>query len=291
MLTSDIMNTTFNLDLLRALVAVIDTRSFTAASRLLNSTQSTVSQKVLRLEEATGQRLLDRSRREVQPTEAGEQLLGYARRMLALNDEAAAAISGTAASRTLRLGLPEDFASALLTPVLAEFLRERSNIKLEVTSGLSNDLLRSYELGELDLVMVKQKRGSSGGAMRWPEPLCWLESAAHPMSDADPLPLVAFPPQGLYRADMTNALDALGRRWHIVYTSSSLASIQSAIADGLGISLLPVRVALPTHRILSPTSGLPAIETMEVAIHHRSDAPALIRQLASALAQIVEPRG
>ncbi|MGO4840258.1 LysR family transcriptional regulator, partial [Rhizobiaceae sp. 2RAB30] len=63
------MNATFNLDLLRAFVTVIDAGSFTAASRLLNSTQSTISQKILRLEEATGQRLLDRGRRKVLPTE------------------------------------------------------------------------------------------------------------------------------------------------------------------------------------------------------------------------------
>jgi len=282
------MNNTFNLDLLRAFVAVVDTGSFTTASTLLHSTQSTVSQKILRLEEATGQRLLDRNRRKARPTEAGEQLLGYARRMLALNDEAAAALSGTAISLTLRLGLPEDFASRLVTPALTSFLRERPNVRLEVTSGLSRDLQRGYDQGEFDLVMAKQKVGETESTMRWPEPLCWLESAAHPLADADPLPLVAFPPQGLYRADMTGALDALGRRWHVIYTSSSLASIQSAVTDGLGVSLLPKRVALPAHRIVPPERGLPSMEAMEIVIHHRPDAPLPIRQIAAMLARILE---
>lgn len=282
------MNTTFNLDLLRAFVTVVDAGTFTAASRLLNSTQSTVSQKVLRLEEATGQRLLDRGRRKVLPTEAGGQLLGYARRMLALNDEASAALSGAAVSRTLRLGLPEDFASRLVTPALAAFMRGHANVRFEVTSGLSQDLQRGYDLGEFDLVMVKQRRGAVESPLRWPEPLCWLESKAHPLSAADPLPLVAFPPHGLYRGDMTNALDAAGRRWRIVYTSSSLAGIQSAVADGLGVSLLPRRTALPAHRVLSPASGLPAVEAMEIAIHHRRDAPELVRDVSALLAGIVE---
>lgn len=277
-----------NLDLLRAFVAVVDTRNFTAAARRLNSTQSTVSQKLLRLEEATGQRLLDRSRRRIEPTEAGEQLLGYARRILALNDDAMATLAGAAISRTLRLGLPEDFASRLVTPALAAFLRDHAHIRLEVTSGLSQDLQRGYDLGEFDLVMVKQKRGATKGVRYWPEPLCWLESAAHPMANADPLPLVAFPPHGLYRADMTDALDAIGRRWHIVYTSSSLASIQSAVADGLGISLLPARTTLPGHRALPLESGLPAMDAMEIAIHHRPDAPDMIRRIADELARIVD---
>lgn len=278
------MNTTFNLDLLRAFVAVVDARSFTAAARLLNSTQSTVSQKILRLEEAAGQHLLERGRSGVQPTEAGEQLLGYSRRMLALNDEARAAMSGAAVSQTLRLGLPEDFASRLVTPALAQFMRDHANIRLEVTSGLSRDLQRGFNMGEFDLILVKQKRGETVGVKHWPEPLCWVESAAHPLSSADPLPLVAFPPNGLYRNDMMNALDNAGRRWHLVYTSSSLASLQSAIAEGLGVSLLPRRVSLPSHRIMT---GMPELEAMEIAIHHMSDGSEQLRQIAAVLAEAV----
>jgi DNA-binding transcriptional LysR family regulator len=282
------MNTVLNLDLLRAFVTVVDARSFTASARLLNSTQSTISQKILRLEEATGQHLLNRGRRRVQPTEAGEQLLGYARRMLMLNDEASAAMSGTAVTRTLRLGLPEDFASRLVTPALAQFMRDHPNVKLEVTSGLSRDLQRSFNMGEFDLVMVKQKRGETAGMMHWPEPLCWLESAAHPISAADPLPLVAFPPNGLYRNDMMNALDRVGRRWHLIYTSSSLASLQSAIAEGLGVSLLPRRAALPGHRVMTLANGMPEIEAMEIVIHHMRDAPEQIRRIADVLADVVD---
>jgi DNA-binding transcriptional LysR family regulator len=280
------MNKTFSIELMRAFVAVVDASSFTAAARQLNSTQSTVSQKILRLEDAAGQHLLDRRRRGVQLTEAGEQLLGYARRMLALNNEAVAAMSGTAVGMTLRLGLPEDFASRLVTPTLAQFMRDHPNIKLEVTSGLSRDLQRAFNMGEFDLIMVKQKRGETTGVMHWPEPLCWLESAVHPLPAVDPLPLVAFPPNGLYRNDMMRALDDIGRRWHLVYTSSSLASIQSAIAEGLGVSLLPRRTALPGHRVMT-SSGMPEMEAMEIAINHANDAPRQIGQIAALLAQAV----
>ncbi|WP_274626251.1 LysR substrate-binding domain-containing protein [Arvimicrobium flavum] len=282
------MNTTFSLHLLRAFLAVVDTGSFTAAARALHSTQSTVSQQVLRLEETASQVLLDRSRRGVRPTEAGEQLLGYARRMLMLNDEAAAALSGASVRPAMRLGLPEDFASMRVTPLLSRFMRSHGGMKLEVTSGLSRDLQRAYDTGELDLVMVKQKPGATVGVMSWPEPLCWLDSADHPAFEMDPLPLAAFPPNGLYRADMISALDAIGRRWRLAYTSSSLASIQSAVADGLGVSLLPARTALPGHRVLTPDSGLPKAGMMEIAIHHRADAADHIRQLAALLAEAVE---
>lgn len=281
------MNTIFNLNLLRAFVAVVDSRSFTAAALQLHSTQSTVSQKILRLEEAAGQSLLERARHDVRPTDAGEKLLGYARRMLHLHDEAAAAMTGSALTAVFRLGLAEDFAARLVTPTLAAFLRAHPKMKLEVTSGLSRELQKGFETGEFDLVMIKQKRGETLGTMHWPEPLSWLESADYPVSDVDPLPLVAFPPNGLYRSDMMEALDRIGRPWHVVFTSSSLASVQSAIAEGLGVSLLPARVALPSHRIVSKEAGLPFVEPMEIVIQHMENGPDQMRQLVQMLADIV----
>ncbi|KAG1318262.1 hypothetical protein G6F63_015297 [Rhizopus arrhizus] len=73
---------------------VADCGSFTTAATRLHSTQSTVSQKVRRLEELAGHRLLARGHRDVHPTDAGHTLLGYARRMLDLNEEMAQALAG-----------------------------------------------------------------------------------------------------------------------------------------------------------------------------------------------------
>lgn len=281
------MNSLFSIDLLRAFVAVVDTRSFTAAAQQLHSTQSTVSQKILRLEEAAKQALLERARHDVRPTDAGEKLLGYARRMLYLHDEAAAVMTRNALTAVFRLGLAEDFAAKLVTPALAAFLRTHPNMKLEVTSGLSRELQKGFEMGEFDLVMIKQKRGEAVGAMHWPEPLSWLESADYPVSDTDPLPLVAFPPNGLYRSEMMEALDRIGRPWRVVFTSSSLASVQSAVAEGLGVSLLPARVAQPGHRIVPASAGLPHVDSMEIVIQHMEKGSDQIRHLVEMLREIV----
>lgn len=279
-------NTLFDLDLLKTFVSVVDCGSFTTAAKRLHSTQSTASQKILRLEQLAGHRLVDRSRREIRPTDAGEQLLGYARRMLALNEEAGAALSGQRLSVTLRLGVPEDFAAGRITRMLASFMRSHPQAALEVTSGLSRDLLEHYDRGEYDLVLVKQRRGTGGGVIHWPEALRWIDSATYPSVDRDPLPLVVFPIRGLYRDDITLALEAMGRKWRISYTSSSLASIQAAVADGLGISLLPARTTLPSHAVLGP-ERLPPIETMEIAIYHQPNAGTLVRELAERLARLV----
>ncbi len=112
-----------DLVLLRTFVSVVDTGNFTRAGEHLHLTQSTVSQQVIRLEQNLGCRLLDRSQRQVLPTEEGERLLGYARRLLRLSDEASEALSPAHGDGVLRLGVPEDLAGEVLMPVLTRFTK------------------------------------------------------------------------------------------------------------------------------------------------------------------------
>jgi DNA-binding transcriptional LysR family regulator len=77
-----------DLELLRSFVSVVDAGGFTRAGERVHRTQSTVSQQIKRLEDDVGQPLLNRSGKDVTPTEAGERLLSYARRLLALAEEA-----------------------------------------------------------------------------------------------------------------------------------------------------------------------------------------------------------
>ncbi len=197
----------FDLDLLRAIVTVADCGSFTTAATRLHSTQSTISQKIRRLEEMAGHRLLERGNRDVLPTEAGETLLGYARRLLALNDEMLEALSGASVALTVRIGVPDDFAAGRTTEQLAAFNRRYPQVKLEVTSGMSRDLSASYDRGELDLVLLKQRQNSREALACWPEKTRWVDSARNPCIDLDPLPIVTFPPRGVYRDEMINALE------------------------------------------------------------------------------------
>lgn len=278
----------FELDLLRALVTVADCGSFTTAALRLNSTQSTVSQKVRRLEELAGHRLLERGNRDVLPTDAGETVLGYARRLLSLNDDLHEALDGASVSLTVRIGVPDDFAAGSTTRHLAEFNRRFPHVKLEVTAGLSRDLASSYDRGELDLVLLKQRRNSRDAVARWPEKTRWVDSRRSPAINQDPLPIVTFPPRGLYRDEMVAALESVGRRWRISFTSSSLSGIQEAVADGMGIGLLPLRAVTSEHVVLAQHTGLPEVDMFEVAIIHRPTAGPVIKALAQTLSTLLE---
>jgi len=266
---------------------VADCGSFTTAAARLHSTQSTISQKVRRLEEMVGHRLLVRGNRDVLPTDAGQTLLGYARHMLALNDQMLEALAGAMVGTTVRLGVPEDFVGGRTTNALSDFSRRHPQVKLEVTSGLCRDLSQAYDNGELDLVLLKQRRNSREGVACWPERLQWIDSARLPAFELDPIPLVTFPPRGLYRDDMINAIEGMGRRWRISFTSSSLSGIQAAVADGMGVSLLPPRAATAEHRVLGSEHGLPEVDSYEIVIVHRPTAEQMVRSLAQVLTELL----
>src|SRR5258707_14927795 len=83
-----------DLELLRSFVSVVDSGGFTRAGERVHRTQSTVSQQIKRLEDDLGQPLLNRTAKDVTPTEAGERLLSYARRLLSLAEEARDVLAG-----------------------------------------------------------------------------------------------------------------------------------------------------------------------------------------------------
>ncbi|MFQ1897170.1 LysR family transcriptional regulator [Aeromonas veronii] len=264
--------------LLRSFVAIIDTGSFTRAGERVHLTQSTISQQMRRLEQQIGCPLLDRSGRQVVATVEGEQLLGLARRILALLAQAEEQVSE--GSISLSLGVPEDFAAGTITPVLAAFARDYPEVRLEVESGLSHHIWQRFAAGELDLALVKQVRGQGSPLASWREPLVWVDSRDWPAKGRDPLPLVAFPSEGLYRQQMTEALDGLGRRWRIAYVSASLASLQGAVSAGIGVSLLPKRL-MPADQLA--LTQWPKVASVELALHAGVSGSEPLTRLSSAL--------
>ena len=275
-----------DLELLRSFVSVVDSGGFTRAGERVHRTQSTVSQQIKRLEDDIGQPLLNRTAKDVTPTEAGERLLSYARRLLALAEEARDVVGGPSNEGAVRLGIPEDFAAYRLTKLLASFSRARPGLRLDVRVDQSTYLKRDLERGDLDLALFKRSAGEKGGIAVWPERVHWVASKAHPIdAKIQSVPLIGFPTGCLYRSRAIHAIESAGRSWHMAYTSSSLAGIQAAVAAGLGLSILSEIAIQPDHRVLTAKEGFAPIDKTEVALVASPDASPATLRLADRLAE------
>lgn len=282
----------FDLDVLRTFAAVVDNGGFTRAAERVGRTQSTVSLQIKKLEDGLGRRVFEREPgRELRLTPDGEILLTYARQMLRLADEARSRIMEPDVAGRVRLGTPEDFATAHLPDVLARFARAHPRVALEVNCDFTLNLLDGYSKGQYDLVLFKREPqggglGPAGGVGVWREVLVWAASPrlllprTRPWTE--PLPLVLAPVPDIYRKRALASLDAMGLPWRIAYTSPSLAGLQAAVQAGLGATVLPKEMVPSGFVLLGQEQGLPELPDAEIVLYR---APGAVPRAAELLAE------
>lgn len=138
---------------LRAFSVVARTASFTLAARQLHLTQSAVSMLVQQLEDAVGLRLFDRARNAVRLTEAGQELLPLARRMLEdlRQLEEGASDLRTLRSGVLRVAAPQLLACTWITAALARFEQTHPSIGLRLVDATADDVVATVRRGDAEL--------------------------------------------------------------------------------------------------------------------------------------------
>ncbi len=254
------------LDWLKCFVAVVDGGSLSNAAVEIHRSQSAVSMQVKKLEEALGHRLLERDARKQQLTAEGQTLLGYARRILDLHAEAQVALKGEEVTGRVRLGVPDDYAAKYLTPVLRRFVPKYSGVEIELSCEQSTSLIPRVARGDLDLALVSRDHARRG-TLLFHEPMVWVGSAQFELWRRDPLPIAVYEETSLARRSAINALALQGRRYKVVYHSSSLAGQIAAVESGLAVAVL-TQCSAPEHlQILGREQSLGPLEPMEVAVY------------------------
>jgi DNA-binding transcriptional LysR family regulator len=269
-------------ELLRTFVVVAQTGSFTVAAEHVSLSQSTVSQHIRRLEDLVGQPLFERDTRNVRLSPEGETLHRYAQKILALMDEAMTSLCGPPLNGTVRVGLPEDFASTRLTTALASFAQRNPEVELVIGTGLSGDLFRELDEGRYDLVFAKRLSGSQRGTVVRTEPLHWCGSPTLPLARGESvLPLAVHPEPSITRRRMFEALKAAGRPYRLAIVSSNVMVIQAAVMAGLGISAFAGYV-IPDG-LVRLDLGLPELGSLDYVIDRQSS----VSQAALALDMVL----
>ncbi|MEU9699399.1 LysR substrate-binding domain-containing protein [Streptomyces sp. NPDC047981] len=271
---------------LRTFLAVAETLSFTRAARRLGVRQSTVSQHVRRLEDATGRPLFTRDTHSVELTQDGEAMLGFARTILSAHERAAAFFTGTRLRGRLRFGASEDFVVTRLPEILESFRREHPEVDLELTVELSGTLNTRLEAGRLDLILAKRRAEESGGELVWRDALIWIGAPRLRLDPERPVPLIVFPPPGITRARALEALEAQGRAWRIACTSSSLSANIAAARAGLGVMAHTRGLVPPGLARMPARAGLPDLGDVDFVLR-KGRRPGSAQDAADALAAAI----
>lgn len=254
------------IDWLKCFVAVVDAGSLSGAAPEVHRSQSAVSMQLKKLEAALGSQLLVRGPRQLQLTSEGQTLLGFARRMLDLHSEAHAALHGEDLVGRVRLGVPDDYAAKYLTPVLKRFAPRHGAVEIELDCEQSTSLIPRVARGDLDLALISRDH-SRRGTLLFHEPMVWVGSPQFDVWRRDPLPIAVYEDTSLARRSAINSLALQGRRFKVVYNSSSLAGQIAAVESGLAVAVL-TRCSAPAHlQVLGSEHGLGSLEPMEVAVY------------------------
>jgi DNA-binding transcriptional LysR family regulator len=250
----------FDSDVLRTFVAVIDCGGFAKAGLRQHLTQSTVSQQMRRLEERVGRPLFVPAGRQRALTESGETLLRYARKILALYDDAAAALRDEEAGGLVRLGVPQDFAETRLPALLRALHRSHPGVRLEVRVGVSRQLRTLVDDAVIDAAIVLHDPKGRPGTLLAQKRAGWIASPDFDLpARGEPWPLALFDPPCLVREAALRGLDAERIPWRIVYSSPSLTGIFAAVRAGLAVTARLADDARDDLRVLGRRAGLPAL--------------------------------
>ena len=225
---------------LRTFATIAELGGFTPAGDLLGRSQPAISLQIKRLEEQLEELLFVRKGKQLVLTSAGKKLLKHTLKILALNDAVFAEFEKRSLTGQIRFGIPSEFATTLLPKILGIFTQSYPNVNLEINCALSKELL-SHARDDYDLVLALQSRLPRKRTTCLKEDeLVWVSGTNHNTHMQSPVNLVLAPEPCVYRARALERLRKSGSAWKIVYTNSDLVGIQTAIQEGLGLSLIHI---------------------------------------------------
>ena len=263
-----------DLTLLHTFKTIAECRSLALAAQCLHKTQAAISIQLKKLEDMLGKRLIDRGHQLAELTPHGELLLQYARRMLALSNEAVDLFVKEEVSGTVRFGIPDDYASAFLLPVLRSFTQLFPRVRLKIRNDISQNLFTALEEGELDIALVTQRSNDGNGEILRCDQLQWVAASDYGLNPDVPIPLALYPHGCGYRRQILTALSSTQRDYEIAFECTGVTGVQLAVDSGLAIAATSAPLIQPGWRILNAADeALPLLGNVTIELRLGKGAP------------------
>ena len=263
------MSGELNMDLLRTFVAVVESGSFTKASRAVFRSQAAVSMQVKRLEESIGRPLFVRDTRNLELDQTGKALLPYARRLLNLHDETWSALVQPEVQGQIMIGAPDDYISSLLPNVLRKFSAIYPRVALELICAPSTVLAPMLADNKIDMAFLSRGSRTKGSFIRF-EPMLWAGTAEAQAWLNRPLPVAIFEKGCVSRLHAERSLKESQLDYRIVCSSDSLVGLLTAVEAGLAVGAF-AKCSVPRHlKVVGRKEGLPELEQLEIVLARAS---------------------
>lgn len=279
-----------DIDLLKTFIAAVETGSFSRAAAQVCRTPAAISMQMKRLEEQSKRQLFHRHSRHLELTREGKQLVGYARRILTLHDEAMAQVQSVQDIPVLRLGCPEDYAGHLLPQLLLDLRNAVSDLTFEVTTAPTVRLRQQLDDGELDLAVLTQQPGDEEGYPLYHDHGIWLvpENLSLGM---DTLPLALYDTDCKFNTSALDILEKLERHYQLLCISPSVTLLTELVRRGEAISVMASSsVPASMKSLIASEETLPSLPKIAIALTaganpHPHVSRTLIRQIADQFQQ------
>ncbi|MDO9418730.1 LysR substrate-binding domain-containing protein [Pararhizobium sp.] len=270
------------MDLLRTFVAIAETGNFTSAADVVYRTPSAVSMQIKKLEEMLRCTLFLRDARSVSLTPQGEVLLGYARRMIALNNETVSRFLLPDMNGVVRVGAPEDIGERILPEVLKQFSEAYPHVIVDVCIGNSGQLRKRVDEQRMDIAIYNSFTNEVGrnGEILLTEQLVWAGTKCGTAHTRDPLPVSLWEEGCSWRAGAVEALTRAGRQYRVAFLSEHTTGQKAAVLADLAVAPLPKYLIRGDLVALGEHDGLPTLDGYNIGLQVVSGASAPVLAVA-----------
>ena len=274
------------LDLLKTLVAISETRSFSAAATLIHRSPSAVSMQIKRLEEIIGRPVFLRDSRSVSLTGEGEHLLAHGRRVLELNRQIVSRFTASEIAGVVRLGALDHAVEQFLPQLLRRFNAVHPAVTVDVTVENTDVLLDKIRQQQLDIAIVTCTPGTTldqGIEVLRREALVWAGARGGIAAEQTPLPVSVWEEGCVWREAALSALEQQGRDYRVNFKSAYIAGQKAAVLADLVVAPLPATVCGGDIVTLGQESGLPSLDDFALGMTLLKKPPIPVVALAQQL--------
>jgi DNA-binding transcriptional LysR family regulator len=254
------------MELLRALVTVVDTRSYTKAANALDVTQPAISSQIARLSTLFGGNLFAKGE-GLTLTKRGAVVLQYARRLTEMNDELLATAGPHAAARQLTVGLPPWMGHDVLLDTFHSCSAVRTTQQVNYRCDRIERLVADLNAGLIDVAYLCNVMDPPRVIVeQFVEKMYWIKSPRLILGAGAPVPLVSWPGTNPDRVAVST-LQEWGMSHIVSFTAPDFSARLAGVAAGLGVMAVPARAITSAFEVI--TEGFPVLPGIKAGVFAR----------------------